>query len=622
MISKTAHRGLVLLLLMFLPLFGRVVKQQNTYQEAIAFERTGQYAKAESLFVDLYNSDRNNYNYYNRYRQILVLQRKFTVLQPVMEERIKEHSHDAYLKLELGMLYFAMEQKNKAKKLWSEVFKGKKANIRNSYAVAVYQDALEYRTGNEFHLITDMLRSVTNDPQLLINYNFSLALRYRNWDQAVDEIMHILKTDAKGLRYVRQSIFRYDPLSALYPRAIHALKSTDSPQGVNLLSEIYIHLKEYEKAFECLKANIDKNENLKATVDFANRMFKQSQFELAVRSADLAQLYLAREDAARESMALLSAQAEEQMFYNKSKHHDIISYPYDSDFLSIDFLPFDAELSKIIESAYAKYDSLRHVSGRTGEIAAMKHAQIAYRVYQDFDGALQEYSKLASAKIIYDKSGLISQLSQVMLAKGEYERALEFIQTAGTDYELMVHEEDHLLPYELYVSVISGQKDSIIERTENVLAMLPLDDPVYNDMLAFSAVVNKVMRDSLNYPAWLDAERYILMNNTASAIDIYKKLLDTDSEAKEIYGLRYLDCLKVRRDTEAEMVFWSKYYDSLIQGDMSDYFMLRYARFMEKMQKFDIAYEIFEKYLLSYQESMYYENIREYVREHYSLGAP
>jgi hypothetical protein len=40
------------------------------------------------------------------------------------------------------------------------------------------------------------------------------------------------------------------------------------------------------------------------------------------------------------------------------------------------------------------------------------------------------------------------------------------------------------------------------------------------------------------------------------------------------------------------------------------------------MQKYDISYEIFEKYLLSYRESMYYENIREYVREHYSLGAP
>jgi hypothetical protein len=130
------------------------------------------------------------------------------------------------------------------------------------------------------------------------------------------------------------------------------------------------------------------------------------------------------------------------------------------------------------------------------------------------------------------------------------------------------------------------------------------------------------MKDSINYGDWLQAERYLLMNNTASAIDIYRSLMDNNGKAFDIYGLRYLDCLSAQRDTAGEQLFWQTYLDRLLQGEMADYFILRYAAFQEKMQKYDISYEIFEKYLLSYRESMYYENIREYVREHYSLGAP
>ena len=619
---NTAYKLFTILLVFSLTLWGRIDQQKNTYQQALEFERSGEYAKAESLFVNLYENDPDNYNYYNRYRNILLLQRKFSQLKPVMEKRSQDRSHDRYLKLELGMLYYALDEKNKARSLWDQVFKGLKRNVRNSYATAVYQDALEYRTGNEFHNITAMLRSITDDPALLINYNFALALRYRNWDPAVNEMLHILNTNPKELRHVRQSIFRYDPVSALYPKAIHALEKTSLYQGINLLADIYVHLGEFEKAYDVYERNIEDFYVRNDMTIFAQNMFDQGRYELAAKTAEKAEQHLAVENVARTSMVLLSAQAQEAWFYEMNRQKEIVSYPYESEFLAIDFPSFDRETSKHIEIAYEIYDSLSTFSGKWGEKASMQHAEISYRVYQDFDAAIQEYSALASKRTIDDKAGLIAKLCKLMLAKGEYAKAVNFIQNAARDFGLMVHEEDALLPYELYTSVIAGEKDSIMERADKVLAMLPLDDPGYNDMLVFTAVVNTVIRDSLNYDAWLEAERYILMNNTASAIDIYKSLLEQNPQASQIFALRYLDCLNAQRDMEAEVEFWAHHYETLIKSDMNDYFILRYAGFMEKMQKFDIAYEIFEKYLLSYQESMYYENIREYVREHYSLGAP
>jgi hypothetical protein len=60
----------------------------------------------------------------------------------------------------------------------------------------------------------------------------------------------------------------------------------------------------------------------------------------------------------------------------------------------------------------------------------------------------------------------------------------------------------------------------------------------------------------------------------------------------------------------------------LRNGASADYFTLRYAEYLEKMQNYEKAVEIYEEYLLSYRESMYYEMIRQYMRERNTPGAP
>jgi predicted negative regulator of RcsB-dependent stress response len=602
--------------------FAAVNNKQSLYNKAVSYEREGEYVKAESLYVDLYNGQPDNYNYYNRYRYILLLQRKYADLQPVIEKRLEKRTYDRYLKLELGILHFALEQEDQAISYWADVFKGQSGSMRESYASAVYQDALEYGLGMEFYKISDILRTLTKDPRLLVKYNFANCLRYRDWEQAVAEIVHILNTDADDLAYVKQQLFRFDPQSALYRRAIHALENISTAPARILLADIYQHLKDYDQAFRLLSADMDDESVRIAMREFAEGMFKQEEFELADRAAGTLEQHPLVKEGTKQAMALLSARAKERLFDELSSETMIVPYPFVSYFLDIEFQPFNERTGRLIKSAYDAYDSLSSDRGLYGELAAIHHADITYRVYQDFDAAIQEYYALSSRKNLIAKTEFLSKLSKLMLAKGEYSRAMELLNTATEEFGLTVQEEDQLLAQKFYVSIISGERDSLLERSDSVLAMFPMEDPMYNDLLAYSACVSQAMKDSINYGDWLQAERYLLMNNTASAIDIYRSLMDNNGKAFDIYGLRYLDCLSSQRDTAGEQLFWQTYLDRLLQGEMADYFILRYAAFQEKMQKYDISYEIFEKYLLSYRESMYYENIREYVREHYSLGAP
>ncbi|MEA2077912.1 MAG: hypothetical protein U9O95_07840 [Candidatus Marinimicrobia bacterium] len=601
--------------------YGRDNDQQNIYKKAVAFEKNGDYVKAESLYVDLYSANPDNSTYFTRYKNMLILQRKYKDLLPVMELQANKRKYDRYLKLELGVLYYALNDPKNARKYWSVVFKGQTGSMKNSYANAVYYDVIEYGMGSNFPLVVNDLRKITGDPKLLVNYNFYTSLRYRNWDQAVNEILHILENDPNDLRYVRASLFSFDPLSALYRRAINGLQDQNSTKAKELLSEIYIHLGKYETAYVILSEKSEEPLMHDIIFKFANRMFRQDQFKISFKASKWTEEHHT-EVKKKRSMALLAARSEEQLFYELIEEASLISRPYKSHYTNLRFKPFDQEEANLIESAYHRYDSLSVFRDITGEIARQRHADITYRIYQDFDKAFKEYNDLSNISPMKSKRYVISRISDLYIAKGEYQKAVEFLETAPSKYHMMVHEEDQLLPQKFFASVIAGDKDSLTQKAKQVLAMLPLDDPLYNDILAYTELINIVMKDSMHYDAWLDAEQFILQNNTASAGKIFEELINERSGGMKLYALRYLDCLNSLNDTISEGKFWEEHYKAMLETDMSDYFMLRYADFLEKMQKFHISIEIFEKYLLSYQESMYYEHIREYVRQHYSLGAP
>jgi len=609
------------LCLFALSLWGRTGTEQEIYKKAQNFEQKGEYVPAESLYVELYSANPDNYNYFNRYKNLLIRQKKYSDLVPLLENRLSKRDYDRYLKLEISVLYYILDMKPKAIDLWEEVFKSQTKNLKDSYANAVYYDLITYGQVNRLYEVVDDLRRITSDPRLLVDHNFAISLKYSNWDDAVSEILHILKIDPDDLRYVRPNLFRYDPDSELYVRVIDALKEKDQPESVILLSDIYSHIAEFQKAYDILDKHLNEGSLGSAMMNFADRMFKQGEYELSYKAAHRIEKIIS-DDVKKRSMAFLAARSKEKIFDQVNKIDAIIPYPYDSEFMSIRFKPFNPETAKLIKNAYDVYDSLSYYPDFYGELAAMHHADLTYRVYQDFDGALEEYFRLIGRSGVNSKEKIISKICDLYMARGEFAKALEFCVSAPSEYRLMVHEEDRLSLHLFYVSLMNGEKDSLVERTSSVLAVLQEDDPLYNDILGFSGVLNTVLKDSLNYNKWLEAEKYLLQNNTASAIDIYKDLIRMDSPAKKIYALRLLDCLNSQKDIENEEKFWIEHYSALLKTDLGDYFMLRYAGYLEKMKKFDNSYEIFEKYLLSYKESMYYEQIREHVRQHYSPGKP
>ena len=601
--------------------FARNDSLKERYQQAIAYEKSGQYAKAESLYVDMYQADPNNYNYYNRYKNILIQQRKFDLLLPILEERSAQQGNDTYVQLELSVLNYAMDDTLKARTIWKKTFLGSNTSKQRSYANTIYQKVLEYRLGSNFYKIVKDIRRITNNANILVNYNFSLALHYRNWRQAVEEIIHILDVNPYDLRYVRPYLFQYEPNSILYEIAIEELKKLDDNEAKILLSEIYLHIDQYALAYEVLTRRCETRQIQKALEQFAYQMYSQDEFELSYQSAETVKNYT-QDDNVVASMNMLMAESLERSFYKRNQRESLIPIAFSSSFSPLLLKTFSKDDAKLIERAYVLYDSLKASGGEIAQKATMNHAKISYQIYQDIDAALNEYIDLAERVQTTYRREVLSEIARLYLAKGEYQKALTFLQKAPEAYRLMVHEEDQLLPQLLYTSIIAGDMDSLVERTNEVLALLNKNDPQYNDILSYSAYVAIIVKDSSNISQWLEGERTLLKNNMAQAKDIFLALFRKESVAGTMYALKYLDCLYVLDDKKAEATFWQEYAQKLFESDMGDYFMLKYAEFLEKNEKVKNAIEIYEEFLVSYHESMYFETIREYLRQLDKEGKP
>ncbi|MDZ7822421.1 MAG: hypothetical protein U5N26_11820 [Candidatus Marinimicrobia bacterium] len=532
----------------------------------------------------------------------------------MLEARTGSRPSDDHFRLELGLLYFAEGQGKKAEDAWRSVFAGKHVRTRRNYAAYVYRDVLEYGLGAQLYSVVQELRSITGIENLLVRYLFNICVQYRDWEHAAGEVQHIVETQPEDLRYVRQALFRQPPDASLYDLIGGKISDNEDPDVKIFLSEMYTHTEAYDKAYAILKTGEGVPELREAMGEFARRMFNRQEYGMALAAAEWREKH-APDPLEKAGMKLLSAQSREQLFYMHEKTGTFIPMPYASELTEIRFRSYDPEYTAEIEMALAVYDSLSTVARPVSQVAAFRRAEILYLVYHDFDGALKAYRSLAPQATGQLRITVLSRISDLLIAQGEYRKALDFIRNAGSEYRLMVHEEDRLLPQALYVSFMADETDSLKARIGEVTALLPEGDVLYNDVLGFAGFVSEGLKDSLNRDDWLQAERMLAKNHISEAAERFHSLLRKRSPAKALYGMRYLDCLRLLDEETREEAFWKAYSETLLDSEAGDFFMLRYAEFLEKTHKLKKAVEIYEKYLLSYQESMYYESVREYLRE-------
>ncbi|MDD3095210.1 MAG: hypothetical protein WC372_09070 [Candidatus Neomarinimicrobiota bacterium] len=618
--SRHEKYWLVLLIVLLAPLLGRQESDSERYRRAYELERKADYPAAEQLYRDLYEKQPQNYNYYTRYKYVLNRQRKFTALIPLLEQYSTRRAYDLYVRVELGVVYYAAGRREDALRTWDAVFRDKSPALQKNYAVYVYQNMSEYGLNVLLNPVIDDLRRLTGVPELLTRYAFINHLNFRNADKAAEELRLLIEKQPEELRNVQTALFALDPGEPVFRSIPAALQGLESDETSRFLSEFHLYLNDADAAVEVLSRDTGNVVLQRVLSELAVRLHRSGEYPAALRASDHLARYADKNLAA--AMALLAARAQMDAFFATEIRTSRIPPPYPSRLNDVPFPAYQSEYAPLAEDARRRLEALRHAGPPVGPEARFYHAELLFRVYHDIDTALEEFLALAAEGYEKQKNGILARIADCYQARGEFSRARDFLEKAGSEYRLMVHEEDRLAPYLLRADFLAGSADSVYAHAMQVLALLPENDALYNEVLSFAAFVSQAGRDTLYRDAWLEAERLRVRNKISEAEAVYGRLLAAQSPGMPLYAMRRLECLNMLGKTEAESAFWAEYGNTLRNGASADYFTLRYAEYLEKMQNYEKAVEIYEEYLLSYRESMYYEMIRQYMRERNTPGAP
>lgn len=177
------------------------------YRLAQSFEQAGQWEKAATIYESLYETDRQNYLYFDGLRRSYTQLKEYDRAIELVSERLRLQSNDVNLLAILGGLYYKAGREKKADSLWQVVVKTDPNNV-NLYRLVASQ-LIEHRLYDQAIKTYLAARAATGNQTLFNDELASLYGALQQYEAATREFVIILQTRPQQLAYVQSRMASY-----------------------------------------------------------------------------------------------------------------------------------------------------------------------------------------------------------------------------------------------------------------------------------------------------------------------------------------------------------------------------------------------------------------------------
>ncbi|MGQ9818359.1 MAG: tetratricopeptide repeat protein [Candidatus Kapaibacteriales bacterium] len=279
---KTTKLILLFIFLIHYPHFSQSILKEK-FRLAQSFEKSGDFQSAEKIYLELYNSNKRNKDYFDALTRTLKAQNKHSELLPIIREQI-QFQNGSELQILLAETLWQLGMPNDAKIAWEKA-KELKPNDENTYlSIAISQSSFK-----QFELATETLAQAKklfpkspHIPEELIKLHLVTA----NFNSAIEEIFNqfdltqnLNSTQAKlGLLLFQKELIEKIEKKILVHRNFNQ-------RNYKLLAIwFYRSTKDYLKAFEIVKElDVLQKSNGYEVLYFANNSLADGQYDIAIR---------------------------------------------------------------------------------------------------------------------------------------------------------------------------------------------------------------------------------------------------------------------------------------------------------------------------------------------------
>ncbi|HKJ44321.1 MAG TPA: tetratricopeptide repeat protein [Balneolales bacterium] len=194
------------------------------YQLADQFMQEGKYEKAYNILSDLLEKFPNSYPVYDHAITCLIHLKKYNQAISITKKHLGKNYKNVVMAVRLGKIYHMAGDTARAFKVWHQTLQQNDKQVQTyRYLAETMQQSREY---DEATRIYKTARKRFNNPQLFL---YEMAVNYlqagKN-EEAIDEFLHLIKTDNSRLEFVEQQLRRYND-EYIYNSAIQATENAD-----------------------------------------------------------------------------------------------------------------------------------------------------------------------------------------------------------------------------------------------------------------------------------------------------------------------------------------------------------------------------------------------------------
>lgn len=261
---------------------------QNTifekYKLALSLEKAGDFQSAERLYVELYNLEKRNKEYFNGIVRTKNAQNKYSELLPFIQEQIQYESTTELYSL-FAETYWKIGKDSEAKSAWAKAIEINPKVEQTYLSVAASQSSV--RQFDLAILTLQKAKSMFNESFSISEELIKLYLITHKYEIAIEEIFRQFNL-TKNLNNTQAKLSLLISNDELIPKIEQKLKFStfyDNRELKLLAIWFYRSIKKYDKAFEIVK-DLDKQQksNGYEVINFANSTLSDAEYDIAIKA--------------------------------------------------------------------------------------------------------------------------------------------------------------------------------------------------------------------------------------------------------------------------------------------------------------------------------------------------
>ena len=470
-------------------LFSFTFSQFNSsIKTARMYEIKKDWDNAISIYKNIISKSPNNFQAIRSLKNIYKKSQRYEDGINFLQYYLIRNPKDIHLIIELGEFYYLNENINQAKKVW---FDGvNKFNNNKSFYRILLTTYDKYSLDKEIFDMVDKGRKRFGDnflAQEIGNY-YQKRKDYKN---AIDEyVLTLLSNASRGSTVSRRILMMSDDSEAKNIIEIKLLEASSKYPDVLLptLADHYFKHGEYSNSYATYLDWANKGFfNAKKWLGFSNNLRIEGSYSLSAKAYQFALKKDLKGYQLGEALLGLAKTFEDQI--SPIEKNNLIPFFYNDNLFFEDAFQVYSKISPSnLRSSLSIYDSVLVSIPESSLIteAQFRLAEIQYRIIEDFDKASNLYiAALSENPPIELKKKIILRIGDVLLAKGDYNKSISFLDSIYTIYKIP-EIKNKLVEMHLF----SGNPDTALSMINNIFLTLSPINNTFNDLMEIRDIIN------------------------------------------------------------------------------------------------------------------------------------